>query len=124
MAYSKADSYEIRMHDGKIRVPAVEQESNRLGYNDEVSVTLYPKTGDIVSLTFTSFLTSGSYVNVPVSIRNKLGLARFTDVEVGFESTGERYTPEVEATARKAVYESAHPAERNLEAVTDIVADD
>jgi hypothetical protein len=124
MAYSKADQYELALYeDGIIGVPAVEQESQVIGYNDEVEVTLFdPDMSNVDSLTFTAHLTSASRLTIPKNIRRSA--INSDSVVVSFEATDNRWTPEVDSTARKAVYESAHPDETELKAVTDIVSAD
>jgi bifunctional DNA-binding transcriptional regulator/antitoxin component of YhaV-PrlF toxin-antitoxin module len=117
MAYSNAEQYTLAYFGNQFRVPAVEQDT--IGYNDELEVTLYPEEDFADSITFTGYVTSGNTVTIPAPIRR-----RFTfgdEVTVGFEATGEEWSPEVGASARKAVYESANPQEQRMEAVTDII---
>ena len=123
MAYSKSARYTLPVNaDNTINVPAVEQEAEYLGYNDEVEVTLYPENDAVTSLTFTAYLTSVGRITIPSEVRNRFETSG--SVSVSFEGTGERWSPEVGASARKAVYESAHPEQQSLEAVTDIVSAD
>lgn len=120
MAYDASDRYTVALSTNYFRVPAVEQEIQGLRYNDEVSVTLYPDETDVDSLTFTAYVNSGMQITIPVSIRRRFDLSE--SVTVSLEATGERWSPEVDATARKNVYEQAHPDEPSLEAVTEVVA--
>jgi DNA-binding transcriptional regulator/RsmH inhibitor MraZ len=122
MAYSKSERYTLAVTYDKIRVPAVEQEAQHLGYNDAVEVTVYPESDAIDSFTFTGHLDSSSRVTIPQSIRQRFDF--WDQVTVSLEATGERWSPEVDASARKAVYESAHPEQQSFEAVTDIVSAD
>lgn len=122
MAYDASERYTLPLTQNNIRVPAVVLESEHVGYNDEVEATVYPENDDVDSLTFTGYINSGNRLTIPSTIRNKFNLGG--EVTIGFESTGGRWSPEVEASARKAVYESAHPETTDLKAVTDIVADD
>ena len=131
MAYSKSARYTLPVNaDNTINVPAVEQEAEYLGYNDEVEVTLYdevevtlyPENDAVTSLTFTAYLTSVGRITIPSEVRNRFETSG--SVSVSFEGTGKRWGPEVGASARKAVYESAHPEQQSLEAVTDIISAD
>lgn len=120
MAYSKSERYTLPFDGQLVRLPAVVQEYHNLGYNDGVEVTLYPEIESVDSLTFTAWVNSSARITIPSAIRNRFRLG--DKVELSFEAMGERWSPEVGASARKAVYESAHPDEQSMEAVTDIVA--
>jgi len=122
MAYSKEEQYTVAVTYDKIRVPSVEQEAQMLGYGDEMEITAYPEDDDVESFTFIAYLDGSMQITIPKSIRQRFDF--WDELTVEFDATGERWSPEKGSSARKAVYESAHPAERNLEAVTDIVADD
>lgn len=124
MAYDAADSYDLPVHGNTVRLPAVVQEIHRLAYNDEVKATVEVDNEDIENITFRNFVNSSARLTIPSTIRNLLSLEDGDRISISFERTGQRWTPEVSASARKAVYESAHPEEPNLEAVTDVVADD
>ncbi len=128
MAYDASDRYTLALNaqSNTIRVPAIEQEENLFKYNDEIDVTVYLEDDDINSLTFTGYVDSDNRITIPASIRNRIGIEGRTTaaVTVSFEGTGERWSPEVESSARKAIYEMAHPAKKKLEAVTDVVSAD
>lgn len=128
MAYSKSDRYSLALNrqDNTVRIPAVEQESQELGYGDELEVTIYPGNDIINSVSFDAFINADSQITIPVSIRDRLSIDGKTtaSIEVSFEATGERWTPEKGASARKAVYESANPAEKAFKAVTDVISAD
>jgi hypothetical protein len=125
MAYTKSERYALSMDDNNntVRVPAVVQEEEHVGYNDELEVTLYPsENSEVKSVTFTAFLTASNCITVPKKVRQGFAADELT---LSFESTGRRWSPEINNTSRKAVYESAHPDQTQLKAVSDIVnADD
>jgi hypothetical protein len=124
MAYELSERYTLALDvNQQFRLPAVVQENQNLGYNDGVSVTIYPEDDDIESLTFDAWVNSNMKVNVPVSIVRRLGISGET-VTVSVEPTGERWSPEAGPSARKAVYESAHPDELGLPAVTNVLSAD
>jgi hypothetical protein len=127
MAYDLAESYELPVNKNSsatIAVPAVELERLRLGYNDGIKVTLEPEyLGAVEELTFTAYLAKGDVITIPSDICDKFGIDGGRPVTVSFDRAGERWSPEVSATARKAVYQSAHPEQQDLKAVTEIIAD-
>jgi hypothetical protein len=121
MAYSKSERYTLPLSQNNIRLPAVVLESHDVGYNDELKVQLYPENENVNRVEFTGFINSGNRLTIPATVRNNFA---DDEVTVSFEATGRRWSPEMEATARKAVYESAHPEQTSLKSVTDIVSAD
>lgn len=125
MAHNASERYDVQSTNaaGSIHVPAVVKEMHRLGYNEELEVTLHLKNDrDVDPVSFTAYITANGSVTVPKSIRRRFDLDEM--LSVSFKPTGERWTPDVSNPARKGVYESAHPDEQSLAAVTDVVADD
>lgn len=123
MAYDASERYTVALYtDHTFGVPAVEQERQNLGYNDEIEVTVYPENDVINSLTFTGYMTSAGRVTLPIDIRRRIDVG--DTITLGFDATGKKWTPEVgRGTARKSVYESAHPEKTSL-AATDLVLSD
>jgi hypothetical protein len=124
MAYTKSERYTLPMDDSNntVRIPAVVQEEEHVAYNDEVEVTLYPSgNSDVKSVTFTAFLTANNCITIPKKVRQGFGADELT---LSFEATGRHWSPEIDSTSRKAVYESAHPEQTKLKSVSDIVSAD